>query len=81
MYLEVFYEKIEKSFFLNKNIFVRNFKDYIVNLFFNDCVGFKSEYEVRFSIMILFFFDDFCIMVNVSYYLIFQVLSCCKIFY
>lgn len=71
MYLEVFYEKIEKSFFLNKNIFVRNFKDYIVNLFFNDCVGFKSEYEVRFSIMILFFFDDFCIMVNVSYYLIY----------
>lgn len=71
MYLEVFYEKIEKSFILNKNIFVRNFKDYIVNLFFNDCVGFKSEYEVRFSIMILFFFDDFCIMVNVSYYLIY----------
>lgn len=71
MYLEGFYEKIEKSFFLNKNIFVRNFKDYIVNLFFNDCVGFKSEYEVRFSIMILFFFDDFCIMVNVSYYLIY----------
>lgn len=71
MYLEVFYEKIEKSFFLNKNIFVRNFKDYIVNLFFNDCVGFKSEYELRFSIMILFFFDDFCIMVNVSYYLIY----------
>lgn len=71
MYLEVFYEKIEKNFFLNKNIFVRNFKDYIVNLFFNDCVGFKSEYEVRFSIMILFFFDDFCIMVNVSYYLIY----------
>lgn len=71
MYLKVFYEKIEKSFFLNKNIFVRNFKDYIVNLFFNDCVGFKSEYEVRFSIMILFFFDDFCIMVNVSYYLIY----------
>lgn len=71
MYLEVFYEKIEKSFFLNKNIFVRNFKDCIVNLFFNDCVGFKSEYEVRFSIMILFFFDDFCIMVNVSYYLIY----------
>lgn len=56
MYLEVFYEKIEKSFFLNKNIFVRNFKDYIVNLFFNDCVGFKSEYEVRFSIYDFIFF-------------------------
>lgn len=59
MYSEVSYEKTEKSPPSNKNIPVRNLKDHIANLSSNDCAGFKSEYEVRFSTMILFPFDDF----------------------
>lgn len=81
VYSEVSYEKTEKSPPSNKNIPVRNLKDHIANLSSNDCAGFKSEYEVRFSTMILFPFDDFCTMVNASYHLIYQALSCCKIFH
>lgn len=81
VYSEVSYEKTEKNPPSNKNIPVRNLKDQIANLSSNNCAGFKSEYEVRFSIMILFPFDDFYAMVNASYRLIYRALSCCKIYH
>lgn len=73
--------KQKKSPPSNKNIPVRNLKDQIAKLSSNDCAGFRSEYEVRFSIMILFPFDDFYAMVNASYRLIYRALSCCKIYH
>lgn len=81
VYSEVSYEKTEKSSPSNKNIPVRNLKDQIANLSSNDCAGFKSEFEVRFSSMILCPFDDLCAMMNASYHLIYRALSCCKIYH
>lgn len=55
VYEKVSRENTERSPPSNKNIFVGNIKDQIANMSSNKCAGFKSEYQVRISILILSF--------------------------
>lgn len=45
-FIYILFEKFKRGFLLNKNIFIRNIMVYIVNMFVNENIGFKSEYYV-----------------------------------
>lgn len=66
VYEHVSYEKSESSSPSNKTIYVRNIKDQIANMSSIECAGFKSEYQVGVSILILSLFDDLYAIVNAS---------------
>lgn len=68
VYEHVSYEKSESSYPSNKTIYVRNIKDQIANMSSNECAGFKSEYQVGVSILILSLFDDLYAIVNCMIY-------------
>lgn len=65
-------KKTERSPSSNKNIFVRNIKDQIANMSSDECAGFKNEYQVRISILILSLFDECYAMGNASYNMIYN---------
>lgn len=75
MYEHVSYEKSESSSPSNKTIHVWNIKDQIANMSSNECAGFKSEYQVGVSILILSLFDDLYAIVNASYCMIYESLG------
>lgn len=75
VYEHVSYEKSESSSPSNKTIYVRNIKDQIANMSSNECAGFKSEYQVGVSILILSLFDDLYAIVNASYCMIYKLLG------
>lgn len=58
VYAQVSQEKKKRGPPTNINISVRNIKAQIVNMSSNECAGFKSEYQVRFSILMLFSFCE-----------------------
>lgn len=66
VYEHVSYEKSESSSPSKKTIYVRNIKDQIANMSSIECAGFKSEYQVGVSILILSLFDDLYVIVNAS---------------
>lgn len=65
----------------NKNISVRNIKAQIANMSSNESAGFKSEYQVRFSIVILFHFDEFYEILHASYNMTYKKVGCCKMYH
>lgn len=81
VYEKVPHEKKERSPPSNKNIFVRNIKDQIANMSSTECTGFKSEYQVRISILIRSLFDEGYAMGNASYNMIYKESSFCKIYH
>lgn len=79
MYEHVSYKKkSESSYASNKTIYVRNIKDQIANMSSNEFAGFKSEYQVGVSILILSLFDDLYAIVNASYCMIYESLGSVK---
>lgn len=68
VYEHVSYEKSDSSYPSNKTIYVRNIRDQIANMSSNECAGFKSEYQVGVSILILSLFDDLYAIVNCMIY-------------
>lgn len=75
VYEHVSYEKSESSSPSNKTIYVRNIKDQIANMSSIECAGFKSEYQVGVSILILSLFDDLYAIVNASNCMIYKSLG------
>lgn len=57
-------EKTKRGPPTNKNIPVRNMKAQITNMSLNENAGFKSEYHVRFSLLINLFLFGLHVLVN-----------------
>lgn len=81
VYAQVSHEKTKRGPPTNKNISARNIKAQIANMSSNESAGFKSEYQVRITILNLFSFDLFYETVNTSYNGTYIAVSFCKIYH
>lgn len=81
MYAHVSHEQKKRGPPTNKNISARNIKAQIANMSFNESAGFKSEYQVSITILILFSFDLFYESVNTSYNRTYKAVGYCKIYH